>query len=85
MTITTFQIGLPFFMTSLFKLPEATTAIYSVLMTGASMLFYLPVSIPANKIDRKRLLLVTFMILTYAFIFVGALGSAALGFIPTMA
>ena len=34
--ITTFQTGLPFFVTSLLKLPETTTTIYFVLMTGAS-------------------------------------------------
>ena len=32
--ITTFQTGLPFFVTSLLKLPETTTTIYFVLMTG---------------------------------------------------
>lgn len=40
--ITTFQTGLPFFVTSLLKLPETTTTIYFVLMTGVSVLFYLP-------------------------------------------
>lgn len=34
--ITTFQTGLPFFVTSLLKLPETTTTIYFVLMTGVS-------------------------------------------------
>ena len=42
--ITTFQTGLPFFVTSLLKLPETTTTIYFVLMTGVSVLFYLPVA-----------------------------------------
>ena len=56
--ITTFQTGLPFFVTSLLKLPETTTTIYFVLMTGVSVLFYLPVNILANKVGKKRLLLV---------------------------
>lgn len=83
--ITTFQTGLPFFVTSLLKLPETTTTIYFVLMTGVSVLFYLPVNILANKVGKKRLLLVAFVIFTCAFAFAGALGSAVLGFIPAMA
>ena len=72
--ITTFQTGLPFFVTSLLKLPETTTTIYFVLMTGVSVLFYLPVNILANKVGKKRLLLVAFVIFTCAFAFAGALG-----------
>lgn len=34
--ITTFQTGLPFFVTSLLRLPETTTTIYFVLRTGVS-------------------------------------------------
>ena len=83
--ITTFQTGLPFFVTSLLKLTETTTTIYFVLMTGVSVLFYLPVNILANKVGKKRLLLVAFVIFTCAFAFAGALGSAVLGFIPAMA
>lgn len=83
--ITTFQTGLPFFVTSLLKLPETATTIYFVLMTGVSVLFYLPVNILANKVGKKRLLLVAFVIFTCAFAFAGALGSAVLGFIPAMA
>ena len=71
--ITTFQTGLPFFVTSLLKLPETTTTIYFVLMTGVSVLFYLPVNILANKVGKKRLLLVAFVIFTCAFAFAGAL------------
>ena len=83
--VTTFQTGLPFFVTSLLKLPEATTTVYFVLMTGVSVLFYLPVNILANKVGKKRLLLVAFVIFTCAFAFAGALGSGALGFLPAMA
>ena len=60
--ITTFQTGLPFFVTSLLKLPETTTTIYFVLMTGVSVLFYLPVNILANRVGKKRLLLIAFVI-----------------------
>lgn len=78
--ITTFQTGLPFFVTSLLKLPETTTTIYFVLMTGVSVLFYLPVNILANRVGKKRLLLIAFVIFTCAFAFAGALA-----FMPAMA
>lgn len=85
MAITTFQTGLPFFVTSLLKLPEITTTIYFVLMTGVSVLFYLPVNLLANRVGKKRLLLVAFVIFTCAFAFAGALGSAVVAFVPPMA
>lgn len=83
--ITTFQTGLPFFVTSLLKLPETTTTIYFVLMTAVSVLFYLPVNLMANHVGKKRILLVAFAIFTCAFAFAGALGSGLLGAIPPMA
>ena len=83
--ITTFQTGLPFFVTSLLKLPETTTTIYFVLMTGVSVLFYLPVNILANRVGKKRLLLIAFVIFTCAFAFAGALGSGVLALMPAMA
>lgn len=83
--ITTFQTGLPFFVTSLLKLPETTTTIYFVLMTGVSVLFYLPVNVLANRVGKKRLLLVAFAIFTCSFAFAGLLGpSGVLGVIPPM-
>lgn len=51
--ITTFQTGLPFFVTSLLKLPETTTTIYFVLMTAVSVLFYLPVNLMANHVQKE--------------------------------
>lgn len=83
--ITTFQTGLPFFVTSLLKLPETTTTIYFVLMTAVSVLFYLPVNLLANRVGKKRILLVAFVIFTCAFAFAGALGSGLLSAIPPMA
>ena len=65
--ITTFQTGLPFFVTSLLKLPETTTTIYFVLMTAVSVLFYMPVNVLANRVGKKRILLVAFVIFTCAF------------------
>ena len=83
--ITTFQTGLPFFVTSLLKLPETTTTIYFVLMTAVPVLFYMPVNVLANRVGKKRILLVAFVIFTCAFAFAGALGSGLLAAIPPMA
>lgn len=83
--VTTFQTGLPFFVTSLLKLPEATTTVYFVLMTGVSVLFYVPVNLLAGRVGKKRLLLAAFVIFTCAFAYAGALGSGALAGIPAMA
>ncbi|WP_072726933.1 MFS transporter [Bifidobacterium lemurum] len=82
--ITTFQTGLPFFVTSLLKLPETTSTVYFVLMTAVSVLFYLPVNMFANRVGKKRLLLGAFVLFTIAFAFAGMLGSGLLGAIPPM-
>ncbi|WP_335341931.1 MFS transporter [Bifidobacterium moraviense] len=83
--VTTFQTGLPFFVTSLLKLPEATTTVYFVLMTGISVLFYVPVNVLAVRVGKKRLLLSAFVIFTCAFAYAAALGSGVLGAVPAMA
>ena len=83
--VTTFQTGLPFFVTSLLKLPESVTTVYFVLMTGISVLFYVPVNMLASRVGKKRLLLVAFVIFTCSFAYAAALGSGALGAIPPMA
>ena len=41
--LTMFQTGLPFFVTSLLKLPETMTTLYFVGMTALSLVFYIPV------------------------------------------
>lgn len=82
--ITTFQTGLPFFVTSLLKLPESVTTVYFVLMTAVSVLFYMPVNMLANRVGKKRLLLIAFVIFTVAFAFAGMLGSGAISAIPPM-
>ncbi|MEE1296015.1 MAG: MFS transporter [Bifidobacterium sp.] len=83
--ITTFQTGLPFFVTSLLHLPETTTTIYFVTMTAVSVVFYMPVNVVAQKIGKKRLLLAAFVIFTLMFAYAGGLGSAAFSGIPAMA
>ena len=47
--LTMFQTGLPFFVTSLLKLPETMTTLYFVGMTALSLVFYIPV----NKLTPK--------------------------------
>ncbi len=42
--ITMFQTGLPFFVTSLLKLPETMTTLYFVGMTALSVVFYVPIN-----------------------------------------
>ena len=42
--LTMFQTGLPFFVTSLLKLPETMTTLYFVGMTALSLVFYVPVN-----------------------------------------
>ncbi|RSX58463.1 MFS transporter [Bifidobacterium samirii] len=80
--ITMFQTGLPFFVTSLLKLPETSTTVYFVLMTGMSVLFYLPVNVLAGRVGKKRLMLVGFAVFTCAYAFASLLGSGALGWMP---
>lgn len=82
--MTTFQTGLPFFVTSLLKLPESSTTIYFVLMTAVSLIFYVPVNIYATKLGKKKLLLTGFIIFTCAYLFAAALGSHMLGAIPSV-
>ena len=54
-------------------------------MTAVSVLFYMPVNVLANRVGKKRILLVAFVIFTCAFAFAGALGSGLLAAIPPMA
>ena len=63
--LTMFQTGLPFYITVLMKLPDSMSFVLFALMTGVSVLFYVPVNILAGKTGKKRLI-------TFAFIFFSA-------------
>lgn len=63
--LTMFQTGLPFYITVLMKLPDSMSFVLFALMTGVSVLFYVPVNILAGKTGKKRLI-------TFAFIFLSA-------------
>lgn len=78
--ITMFQTGLPFFVTSLLKLPETMTTIYFVGMTAVSLVFYLPVNKLAPKFGKKKLMVFGFVIFCAAYFYTGFLGN--IGFIP---
>lgn len=72
--LTMFQTGLPFFVTSLLKLPETMTTLYFVGMTALSVLFYLPVNKLTPKFGKKRMLLFAFGMFSTAFFYTGFMG-----------
>lgn len=72
--LTMFQTGLPFFVTSLLKLPETMTTLYFVGMTALSVLFYLPVNKLTPKFGKKRMLLFAFSMFSTAFFYTGFMG-----------
>src|SRR5574344_1959642 len=72
--LTMFQTGLPFFVTSLLKLPETMTTLYFVGMTALSVLFYLPVNKLTSKFGKKRMLLFAFVMFSTAFFYTGFMG-----------
>ena len=74
--ITMFQTGLPFFVTSLLKLPETMTTIYFVGMTALSLIFYIPINKLAPKLGKKKLILTAFAIFALSYLYTGFLGQA---------
>ncbi len=81
--ITMFQTGLPFFTTSLLKLPESMTTVYFVGMTALSLIFYVPINKLTPKFGKKKLILVAFGIFCLAYLYTGCLGK--MGFLsPTV-
>ena len=72
--ITMFQTGLPFFVTSLLKLPETMTTLYFVGMTALSLIFYIPINKLAPKLGKKKLIVVAFVIFSLSYLYTGFLG-----------
>lgn len=72
--ITMFQTGLPFFVTSLLKLPETMTTIYFIGMTALSLVFYIPINKLAPKLGKKKLILAAFAIFALSYLYTGFLG-----------
>ena len=72
--ITMFQTGLPFFVTSLLKLPETMTTLYFVGMTGLSLVFYIPINKLTPKFGKRKLILGAFGIFALSYLYTGFLG-----------
>ena len=53
--LTMFQTGLPFYITVLMGLDSGMSFVLFALMTGISLLFYMPVNILAKKFGKKRI------------------------------
>lgn len=81
--ITMFQTGLPFFVTSLLKLPESMTTLYFVGMTAFSLVFYVPVNKLAKKMGKKNLILFAFLMFGCAYLYTCFLGKIP-GISPTV-
>lgn len=81
--LTIFQTGLPFYITSLLKLPESMVTVLFILMSLMSFIFYAPVNILAKKFGKKRMVLMAFAIFSIAYIFTGSIGEG-LGFSTTV-
>ncbi len=78
--LTMFQTGLPFFVTSLLRLPESMTTVYFIGMTALSLVFYLPINKLAPKLGKKKLILFAFAAFGVCYIYTGFIGD--IPFIP---
>ncbi len=72
--LTMFQTGLPFFVTSLLKLPESMSTVFFVAMTAFSLVFYVPVNLLSQKLGKKKLVLTAFFMFTLAFLYTAFIG-----------
>ena len=81
--LTIFQTGLPFFITSLMKLPETFTTILYVAMTLLSFACYMPVNALAHRMNKKKLVLIGFVGLSIVYVITavsGLMGGSGLVF-----
>lgn len=72
--ITMFQTGLPFFVTSLLKLPETMTTLYFVGMTAISLVFYIPINKLTPKFGKKKMITFAFVIFCASYFYTGFMG-----------
>lgn len=72
--LTMFQTGLPFFVTSLLKLPENMSFIYFALMTAMSLVFYIPINLAVKKFGKKKLVVFAFIGFALAYAYTAFLG-----------
>ncbi|MNN47209.1 Major Facilitator Superfamily protein [compost metagenome] len=78
-----FQTGLPFFVTSLLKLPESMTTTYFVTMTACSLIFYIPINKLTPRFGKKKLMLVAFGLFTLVYLYTSLFGHQP-GISPTL-
>ena len=65
--LTMFQTGLPFYITVLMKLPDSMSFLLFAIMTGLSLVFYVPINKLTAKLGKKKL--VAFAFVFYSFVF----------------
>lgn len=73
--LTMFQTGLPFFVTSLLKLPESMSTVYFVAMTALSLVFYVPINLISKKVGKKKMVLLAFFLFSAAFLYTAFIGN----------
>lgn len=81
--ITMFQTGLPFFVTSLLKLPETMTTVYFVAMTALSLVFYIPINKLTPRFGKKKIITAAFAVFFAAYLYTGFIGAIP-GISPTV-
>lgn len=62
-----FQTGLPYYVKVLLKLPESMITILFAVMTGTSLLFYLPINRISRRIGKKKLVLFAFAMFCFTY------------------
>ncbi len=67
--LTMFQTGIPYFVSSLLKLPEAFQSMFLVLMTALSLVFYVPINLVTAKVGKKKMVIFAFALFTAVFAF----------------
>lgn len=77
--LTMFQTGLPFYVTKLMNLGEDKNGLLFVVMTAASLIFYVPVNVLAKKIGKKKLVVFAFVWYSAVFALTTAAGLLGMG------
>lgn len=79
--LTIFQTGLPFYITVLMKLDESMSFMLFAIMTGLSLVFYIPVNLFAKKYGKKKIVVFGYLFYGLVFLlttFCGRLGMSGL-------
>ncbi|MBR4554289.1 MAG: MFS transporter [Ruminococcus sp.] len=76
--LTMFQTGLAFYITTLIGLESDKTFMLFAIMTGMSLVFYLPVNILAKKLGKKKLVIAAFVFFSLVFLFTAFAGKLGL-------